>query len=153
MTKNALRWFGIVLFLWVGGLGIKAVQGDAPTAEVKKDQAELIATVERNVQAMNEKDLETYLKDIYPDPKALEQTRKVMLQIFAVYTLAAVVEKIEFVQVGKEEASAKVVQVTRKVKGPAFRNNRATMLFSFKRHKGAWKIVATKPLSVDFLKD
>ena len=119
----------------------------------KKDQADIIDMVERNVQAMNNKNIEIYMQDVYPTPEILAQTRQVMLQIFAAYTLLATIEKFEFGSMGKEEASATIVQVTRKVKGPAFRNNRATMLFTFKKYRGAWKILGTKPISVDFLKD
>ena len=55
------------------------------------------------------------------------------------------------ISVKGNEASIEVVQVTRKVAGPAFRDNRIRASNTFVKEDGEWKTCVTTIINIEFL--
>jgi xanthine dehydrogenase molybdenum-binding subunit len=52
---------------------------------------------------------------------------------------------------GVPPEDVRVTQVTRKVSGPAFRDNRATLLHALRKSGGQWKFYNTVVLKIEYL--
>ncbi len=121
------------------------------------DEAAVLAAVRANMAALEDEDLDGYLATIHEDAPGFGSTRKIVAQLFEDYDLAYELEKLELVEDEGDEApapgEAKVsfVQVTRKIKGGEFRDNRVTGVHTLKTSDGAWKLLATEVQNIEYL--
>ena len=102
------------------------------------DELELERTVRRNVEASEKKDIENVLKDV--DPPLREATGKMLKALFDKYDLSFKIESCRVLSLTADTAQVEVVMVTRKLKGPAFRDNRSTALHTLKKRSDGWKL-------------
>ena len=106
-------------------------------ANDKKEIAELINS---NLKAAQNEDLKEYMSAIHPGSPIYADTETFMKMIFDTYDLEYEVRDIKFIKIGKTEASASWFQRTVKVSGPEFKNLHATVVHTFKKHDGKWKM-------------
>ena len=102
------------------------------------EERELEKTILRNVEASARKDIETVLKDV--DPPLREATREVLEDLFKKYDLSFRIERCRVKALAADTAQVEVVMVTKKVKGPAFRDNRSITLHTLKKRSDGWKL-------------
>ncbi|MDB6070299.1 MAG: hypothetical protein JWL81_1470, partial [Verrucomicrobiales bacterium] len=88
---------------------------------------------------------------IHPDNPKYSETESATRKLFDEYELKTTLEKAEDTSVTDGEAKIKFVQLTQKVTGPAFRDNRVTGVHTLRQDKGVWKIFATEASGVVYL--
>ena len=109
------------------------------------------SVINANIDFMNLEDLEGAMSTIHPDSPLFENTKNVMKQLFAMYDLIYKIEKLEVVKNDNNEAEVNFVQLTTKISGPEFRNNRISGKHILKKYKDSWKIFATQTTNVEYL--
>ena len=142
--KRLLFAFAIVLSLFTVACGKN---------ETKAEQAELEAVIQHNLKAMNDEDLEAYMSDIYigADPTLVTSTRALMEAAFEEFDLSNKIISFKVISCDGDNAVVEVVQETKKIKGPAFQDNRTTVEHTMKKTADGWKLFKTKLKKAEML--
>jgi hypothetical protein len=72
-------------------------------------------------------------------------------KLFELYDLQFIVEDLEIIEQTDEQAEVRFTQLTMKVKGPEFKNNRIKGNHYLRKSDGSWRILDTKILETDYL--
>ena len=137
-----------------GASSIPATTRSATTVvsdAVRKEAPSIRAVVEKNFAALNDEDLNASMATVDPESDAFAETRRVTQSVFEDFDLKVTLESFELKSVTGNNAVARVVQRTEKLRGPDFKNNRITADWEFRRARGTWYIsgqviLDTKPL-------
>lgn len=109
------------------------------------------ALVNANVDFMNQEDFDGVMSTIHPQSPSYEMTEKLVKKIFLVYDLNYKIEKLKVLEKNDNEAKVEFVQITTKLKGPDFKNNKTTGVHTLKMDDGSWKIFSTEVQDLEFL--
>lgn len=109
------------------------------------------ALVNANVDFMNQEDFDGVMSTIHPQSPSYEMTEKLVKKIFEVYDLNYKIEKLKVLEKNDNEAKVEFVQITTKLKGPDFKNNKTTGVHTLKMDDGSWKIFSTEVQDLEFL--
>ena len=71
--------------------------------------------------------------------------------MYASYDLDTRVSGVELLKTSGDEARVSFVLVTRKVRGPAFRDNRIEGVFILRKEGGAWKLYDQEIDEIEYL--
>jgi len=146
--SRGLILLGFVLVLVVGiGIALWALLSFGPQAV----DDEIEAVINANIRTLQEEDLAAYMDTIDPASPLYDQTEQVTAQLLDLYDLTYEIEKMEMVRQSANIAKVRVVQVTRKISGPTFRNNRITAVHELHRVQGEWLIYNTVIEHIDYL--
>lgn len=120
-----------------------------PTAEAKA----ISAVVYGQVNALNRHDVNGVLAALDPnDRQVLELTRQELEKSFQASSRVFItLESAKLESLTADTATVRFTQLTRRVSGPAFRDNRVIGLYSMKKINGAWRILNMKPIDIQFL--
>lgn len=118
-----------------------------------KVENEIIEILESNIQALENEHVEDYMASVYvvEDQIIKEETKKMVIDIFATFDLAYEINDLEFLSISKQEVKIRVTQTTTLIKGENFRNNEAVLIHTLKRQKDQWKFSETEVESVNYL--
>jgi hypothetical protein len=111
----------------------------------------VFATVQAQIKALNQRNAAAALALMHPEAPGLDQTRKTTEQVTATYDLIFMLQNMSLESVSENEATVRFTQITQKVSGPAFRNNRVAGLHTLRKHRGAWRLYYTQVLQIDYL--
>jgi hypothetical protein len=138
---------------FVGEASGREVSWDARTKTVyiASTEEQLYHVIQSQIDATQSEDLEGVLATIDSSSTAYEPTKAAMKQIFAAYKLSYKLEKIELISLEKDMATVKIIQTTKKIEGPEFKDNQTTALGHFIKVKGEWKNSITEVMKIDFL--
>lgn len=125
---------------------VVAVEGSAPVLLTAVEQS-----IQSQVEALNREDLPAYMSYLHPDNVGFAEAEVATRKLFADYELKTTLEKLEPVTVTDGEAKIKFTQLTQKVTGPAFRDNRVTGVHTLRKDAGLWKIYATAADGIVYL--
>ena len=109
------------------------------------------SVINSNAEFLTQEDIEGAMSTIHPESAMLTNTENIMKQLFETYDLNYKIEKIEVVKNDSNEAEVDFVQLTTKISGPEFRNNRLTGKHFLKKHNNSWKIFITKATNIEYL--
>ncbi|WP_337866207.1 hypothetical protein [Ignavibacterium sp.] len=109
------------------------------------------ALVNANAEFMNQEDFDGVMSTIHPQSPSYEMTEKMVKKIFEVYDLHYKVEKLKVLEQNDKEAKIEFIQVTTKLKGPDFKNNKTTGIHTLKMDGDSWKIFSTEVQDLEFL--
>lgn len=109
------------------------------------------ALVNANAEFMNQEDFDGVMSTIHPQSPSYEMTEKMVKKIFEVYDLHYKVEKLKVLEQNDKEAKIEFIQVTTKLKGPDFKNNKTTGVHTLKMDVDSWKIFSTEVQDLEFL--
>jgi len=115
------------------------------------DSEPIFAAVRAQVKALNRRDAEAALAVMHPQAPGLDQTRQTTQQITATYDLLFMIQNLTLESATENEARVRFKQITQKVSGPEFRNNRVEGIHNLRKDQGAWKIYSTQVLTIDYL--
>lgn len=73
-----------------------------------------------------------------------------MVELFRDYDLKLDIESVRILKISENKADVEVQQVTSKVSGEEFRDNRTKIVHQLKKVDGAWKISGSKPIKIDY---
>ena len=107
--------------------------------------------VQANIDFMNTENIEGTLSTIHPDSPSFESTENLVKKIFDIYDLNYKIEKLSIISEDDEEAIAEFTQLTTKLRGPKFKNNRMKGRHIIKKNGDSWKIYSTQILNTEYL--
>lgn len=107
--------------------------------------------VQKNIEFMNAEDLEGTMSTIYPGSDSYETTENLVKQLFKVYDLNYKLVKLEVLNENDQEATLKFIQLTTKINGPKFRDNRIKGTHIIRKDGDSWRIFATKIDDTEYL--
>ncbi len=112
---------------------------------------QVLAVVRGQIDALNRKDLPAVMSALDPESPGFEQTKTMTAKVFQAYDLHYSFKDLAVESITGDEAHVRFSQVTEKVSGPAFRNNRVEGEHILKKRNGAWKISSTQASNVTYL--
>jgi hypothetical protein len=101
-------------------------------------------TVRSQIKALNKEDVDGYMSYVHPGNPGYAATKDQVIDLFEKYDLRNTLEKLEPVSLTEDEAKVSFVQLTEKVSGPAFSNNRTAGTHTLRKDDGKWKIYSTE---------
>jgi hypothetical protein len=111
----------------------------------------IFAAIRSQVKALNHREASTALACMHPQAPGLDETRKTTEEVTATYDLLYMIQSLALEAADEKEATVRFTQVTQKVSGPEFRNNRVTGIHTLRKYEGTWKIYYTQVLTIDYL--
>jgi hypothetical protein len=119
--------------------------GPTPTVE------DVRLVIYENQNTANREDLEGYMATIHPRAGGRSLTRNAMQELFVKYDLHYKVEALEVMEVDGKEARVAFALTTRKVNGPAFRDNFIKGVMILHLDDGSWKIYGQEVDEITYL--
>ena len=118
----------------------------------KKEVAQLEATLTHNIKAMNDENLEEYMKDIHPLSPAYAGTKRFLEQLFVNYDLEATHLGMTPLMIDEHYFILRGKQKTVRIKGTIpFRDNIVEALHVYKKHEGKWLLWSSMMLEIENL--
>ena len=117
----------------------------------KKEYKTPESLINANAEYMNEEDLEGVMTTVHPKSPNYAATEAMAKQIFDRYDLNYKIENIKVLEGNDKEAKVEFTQVTTKIKGKDFKNNKATGIHTLKKDGDSWKVYSTEMVNVEFL--
>ncbi len=105
----------------------------------------------KNTAAGNDEDVAAYVNTMDKDNKNYDRLEDMMNTIFSTYDLNYQVKDLKVIELNDDEAKVQFVQVTKKVKGPTFRDNRIEGVHTLRKTDDGWKIYDTQIKKIDYL--
>lgn len=117
----------------------------------KKEYKTPESLIEANAAYMNEEDLEGVMSTVHPKSPSYDGVEAMAKQIFERYDLNYKIENIKVLEQNDKEAKVEFTQITTKIKGPDFKNNKTTGIHTLRKDGDSWKIYSTEMTNVEFL--
>jgi len=117
----------------------------------KKEYETPESLIKANAAYMNEEDLEGVMTTVHPKSPSYDGTEAMAKQIFDRYDLNYKIENIKVLEENDKEAKVEFTQVTTKIKGKDFKNNKATGIHTLRKDGDSWKVYSTEMVNVEFL--
>jgi ketosteroid isomerase-like protein len=139
------RVFILVLITIIAGIFIS---GCGPKTETDD---EITSVIYKNLNAMENKDIQSYMATIHEQSVIYAPTKQAVQQVFDTYDLKCELKDVKVIEKSDQEAKVKFVQITKKINGPAFRNNKLTGIHILKKSDGKWKIYNSETKNIEHL--
>ena len=157
-TRQQIDWW------LVAGVGLLAVLiaavvllslprgGEQQAAAAPADaEGEVTAVIYENLAAHNAEDIERYMATVHSRFPGRAEMRETLEQMYATYDLKATVEGVKVIELSKNEAEVSFVLITKKVRGPAFRDNRIKGTFILRKEGDGWVLVNQEIDTIEYL--
>ena len=146
----------VILFCCVGIMfvvpNMELDAGNSPEVEPTLNREPIIrALVYENLDAYNVQDVNRYMATIHPEADFYDETQKELEGLLGQYDLKATIDNLEVLEIGDEEARVRMTLTTRKVSGPAFRDNRIDMEMVLRKLDRRWFIYDQTVYDVEYL--
>lgn len=138
-------------------LGLLLVPGLSPfktgsaAAQPETTAEDVTDVIIQNIIASNNEDFDAYMATIHSKSPGYEATAQMLSTIFGDFDLTYQISELELVDQTSKEAQVDFVLTTRKVRGPAFQDNRVSGRMFLKLDEGVWKIYEQKIENVEYL--
>jgi hypothetical protein len=110
-----------------------------------------VEVVSAQLEALNFEDLNAATDAIHPSSPDFSQTKDWTEKLFKIYDIRYTLEKNTLESETENTAKVGFSQLTEKISGPAFRNNRIDGVHILKKYDGNWKIYETQIVKIEFL--
>ncbi|WP_409303413.1 hypothetical protein [Peribacillus sp. SCS-155] len=104
-----------------------------------------------NAKYLQEENVTKVMDGLYLTTDQQRQTKLIYIDLFRQYDLTYKITKFKIISTTKTTAKVSVTQITKKVKGPAFRNNQVVATHYLKLVKGKWKFTKSEIQSIKYL--
>ena len=160
MKKRQICLLLIPLLLLVaacsGGSDKETSSSGGPSAETRaiaadEEEAAILDAVLMNLRGLEKEDLDLAMSAIDPDSQIYQSTKELTREFFKAYDIDYEISDLVVTSKTSSEASVHFVQVTRKVSGPAFRDNRVEGEHLLHKRDGRWLVYETRPDNIDYL--
>jgi hypothetical protein len=98
------------------------------------------AVIYENIRASNAEDKQAYMATIHPDSPAYKTTEETLDTIFDNYDLSYRVSNVSVIEENNREVKLSYSLVTRKIRGPEFRDNQVDGIIILRKNGDVWKI-------------
>jgi len=109
------------------------------------------AVVKASTKYLNEENIESFMTTILTRSPYYHDIETNTKKTFEMYDLKYKIENIKVLEQSKGEAKVEFTQVTTKIKGPDFKNNKTTGVHILQKEGDSWKIYSTEMVDVVFL--
>jgi hypothetical protein len=139
-----------------GGSDKEASSAGGPSSEARaiaanEEEAAILDAVLTNLRGLEKEDLDLAMASIDPDSDIYQSTKNLTREFFKTYDIDYDLSDLVVTSKTSSEASVHFVQVTRRVSGPAFRDNRVEGEHLLHKKDGKWLVYQTRPDKVDYL--
>ena len=128
-------------------------EGHTKTVFIANTEAQIYNVIKRNVNYSQNEDLDGFFSTMDSSTPNLAQAKAAIQQVFAAYDMKYELEKMEIVSVDKDKAVVKVIQVTKKVKGPEFKDYKMHQIINLVKVGGEWKLTTSIILKIDYMNE
>jgi hypothetical protein len=123
----------------------------APSAAPTQSATEITNVMYRNIYASNDEDIDLYMSTIHSESPGYNDTRAMLDTAFGDYDLSYYMTDVEVLKQTSRQAEVAFVLTTKKIRGPAFRDNRVTGTMILRVEDGVWKIYDQEVDNVEYL--
>jgi hypothetical protein len=109
------------------------------------------SVIEANAKYMNEEKYDEAMNTIHKDSPSYAASEIMVKQLFDRYDLEYKIVSMKVLEDNDSEAKIEFVQITTKLNGPEFKDNKATGIHTLKKNGDSWKIYSTKITDVQQL--
>ncbi len=102
------------------------------------------SVVEANAKYMNEEKYDEAMNTIHKDSPSYPASEIMIKQLFERYDLNYKIVSMKVLEDNNSEAKIEFVQITTKLNGPEFKNNKSTGIHRLKKDGDSWKIYSTQ---------
>jgi hypothetical protein len=110
-----------------------------------------VAVVRSQLDALNREDLNAAMNALHPSSPGFQQTKAITAELFNIYDIRYTFKKITLESGTNDLAKVRFSQISKKIAGPQFRNNRIDGVHILKKYNGQWKIYDTQTIKIEFL--
>ena len=114
-------------------------------------EAAIIDAILTNLRGFEEEDLYLAMAALDPESPIYDSSKAVTRKLFEMYDLEYEVSDIVVTTKSETRAAVHYIQVTRRVSGPEFRDNRIEGEHLLRKRDGRWVIYDTRPDKIDYL--
>jgi len=107
--------------------------------------------IQANIDYMTTENLDGVMSTIHPESPSFKTTENLAKQLFKIFNLNYKIEKLEVTNENEQEATVNFIQLTTKISGPQFKNNRIQGVHIVRKDGDSWKLYSTKILNTEFL--
>ncbi len=107
--------------------------------------------IKANAVFMNEKNLKGMMSTIHPESPNYPAVETMAERIFQRYDLRYTIERVKVLEENDNEAKVEFTQLTKKINGPEFRDNRTIGIHTLRKDGDSWKIYSTKMTNITFI--
>lgn len=115
------------------------------------DEEEIEKTMRKNIESLENEDIDMLIETTSEKSPMYSNTVVIAERLFEQYDLHYELENFKIDKIEGYEAQVSFVQITTKINGPQFRNNRLFGVHTLKKEDGTWKFYDTKILNIDYL--
>lgn len=116
-----------------------------------QDEQAIKDVIYKSIEAGNNEDVAEYISTMDKDSRNYDRLEDMMNKIFSTYDLHYQVKDLKITELKEDEAKVQFVQITKKIKGPTFRDNRIEGVHTLHKTNGEWKIYDTQIKKMDYL--
>jgi hypothetical protein len=109
------------------------------------------SVIEANAKYMNEENFDEVMNTIYKDSPSYALSEVMIKKLFEIYDLNYNITSMKVIEDNDSEAKIEFTQITTKINGPEFKNNKSTGIHTLKKDGDSWKIFSTKMNDVQIL--
>jgi hypothetical protein len=133
-----------------------APPAQAPTAAaippaLKASADEAMAVVKANLAAVDTENVQASMAEMHPDSPGYKPTEEMAKKLAQAYDLHCTLQDVAIVSITEDEAKVHFLQTSKKVSGPAYRNNRIEGIHTLKKYQGKWKMYDTQTIKLEYL--
>jgi hypothetical protein len=160
MNTRSLGLFLIPLLLLVvacsGGSDKEASSSSGPSSEARaiaanEEEALILDAILTNLHGLEKENLDLAMASIDPDSAIYQSTKNLTREFFKTYDIDYEISDLVVTSKTSSEAAVHFVQVTRKLSGPDFRDNRVEGEHLLHKKDGKWLVYQTRPDKIDYL--
>jgi hypothetical protein len=110
-----------------------------------------LTVVRTQLDALNRQNLNASMESIHPSSPMFQPTKEFGEALFKNYKLRFTLQNLVLESITADTSKVRFTQITKKISGPEFRNNRLTGIHTLKKHQGKWKIYDSKTIKIEYL--
>ncbi|NTW99594.1 MAG: hypothetical protein HGB35_06655 [Geobacteraceae bacterium] len=154
LEKLLFALVGLLILCILCGLGYPLIR--APLTGLTASRAtptpvNYAAVLYENIRASNSEDIQAYMTTIHPRSPAYATTQEMLKKLNATYDLSYKVSGVTVMQENNREVRLSFVLVTRKIRGPSFRNNQINGVMILRKDGEVWKIYNQEINNIQYL--
>jgi hypothetical protein len=107
--------------------------------------------IEANAKYMNEENFDKVMNTIYKDGPSYQTSEMLIKKLFEVYDLNYKIVNMKVIEENNSEAKVEFAQITTKISGPEFKDNRSTGIHLLKKEGDSWKIYSTQITDIQYI--
>ena len=120
--------------------------------EASTQDSELRKFMDSQIDAMNKKDIRSYMATIDPSANFYKPTEAMLASIYKSWDLKVTLDSFQVQSKQENEAKIRTVISTIKVSGPKFKDNTVTALHTLVKKNGQWLITRSDVEKMEYIK-